>query len=137
MPRLQKALEAVNWAIRDMRLSNDSPDVYFLAQKPNDALINDMIRVELGTRPCFLSRNPSLFSNATAMDHHLPQLTSDIASSSEGLMALNKTMGLRVNFGHLIAGKKKKGTKDEDTYADFVNLMHNYSRRGGATFQTR
>ncbi|RGP76576.1 hypothetical protein FSPOR_7 [Fusarium sporotrichioides] len=137
MARLQKALEAVNWAIRDMRLSQDTPNVCFLAQKPDDVLINDMIRVGLGTRPSFLSRSPKLTSDGTAMDRHLSQLTSDIASSSDGLMALNKTMGLRVNFGLLVPIKRKKGTQEEVTYAEFAKLIQGYSRRGGTMFYTR
>ncbi|CAF3574491.1 hypothetical protein FGSG_01335 [Fusarium graminearum PH-1] len=137
MARLQKALEAINWAIRDMRLSQDTPNVCFLTQKPNDVLIHDMIRVGLGTRSSFLSRSPEIISGATAMDHHLPQLTSNIVSSSEGLMALNKTMGLRVNFGLLIPIKRKKGAQEEATYADFTKLVQGYSRRGGAIFYTR
>ncbi|KAG8675455.1 hypothetical protein FPOAC1_001434 [Fusarium poae] len=137
MVRLQKALEAINWAIRDMRLSQGTPDVCFLSQKPNDAHINDMIRVGLGIRFSFHSRSPKRVSDATAMDHHLPQLASDVASLSEGLMALNKTMGLRVNFGLLVPMRRKKGTQEESTYADFVKLMQGYSRRGGAMFYSR
>ncbi|RGP73639.1 hypothetical protein FLONG3_6289 [Fusarium longipes] len=137
MPRLQKALEAINWAIRNMRLSSDSPDVCFLVQKPTDSFMNGMIRVDLGARPSFLSPTPILTSTATAMDHNLPQLISDITSSSEGLMALNKTMGLSVNFGRVIVGKRKKGTREEATYSEFTDLMRTCSLRGGAVFQSR
>ncbi|KAF9767912.1 hypothetical protein IL306_014852 [Fusarium sp. DS 682] len=71
------------------------------------------------------------------MDEHLPKLASDLTSSSEGLMALNKTMGLRVNFGHVMIGKRPRGDKNRTTYPEFARLMNMYSSRGGAIFENR
>jgi hypothetical protein len=135
--RLQQAFEAVNWRIRDMRLSNDSSPARFFVQKPTEATVTDMIRLELGARPFFLSKTSNLVTNTSAMDEHLPKLASDLASSAEGLMALTKTMGLRVNFGHIIIAKRPRGTEDEITYTDFVRLMNMYPSRGGASIETR
>ncbi|KAM0198081.1 hypothetical protein ACHAPI_004410 [Fusarium lateritium] len=137
MPRLQKAFEAINWAIRDMRLSENNAPVRFLVQKPTNAVTNGTIRAELGGRPHFLSTSPSFIDNSFALDQHLPQLASEMATSAEGLMALAKTMGLRVNFGHLIIGQRKKGSQDETTYTDFAKLMGEYSYRGGANFENK
>lgn len=137
MPRLQKALHAINWAIRNMRLSNDSTNISLLVQEPTNALVTDLIQAKLGTRAYFPSRSPQLLGNLTAMDRHLSQLTMEVNSSSEGLIALNKTLGLRVNFGHVVITKKKRGAQDEISYSDFVDLMRVYSKRGGAVFQTR
>ncbi|KAM5356303.1 hypothetical protein ACJ41O_002949 [Fusarium nematophilum] len=134
--RLQQALHAINWAIRDMRLSNEHSTVQFLVQKPTNALSIDMIRAGLSKRPHFISRSPHLVSNASAMDDHLQQLASTLSSSAEGLMALNKSLKLRVNFGHLSIEKRKKGSQDEIAYDDFVKLMSTYSIRGGASFET-
>ncbi|KAF4451034.1 hypothetical protein F53441_5933 [Fusarium austroafricanum] len=135
--RLQQALKAINWAVRDMRLSSNSSTARFLAQEPTNVMISDMIRLELGARPSFLSRNSHLASNASAMNEHLPKLASDLASAAEGLMALNKTMGLRVNFGRVIIGQRPRGTEDKITFAEFTRLMDKYSSRGGAAFENR
>ncbi|KAJ4131964.1 hypothetical protein NW768_006164 [Fusarium equiseti] len=137
MPRLQKALSAIDWAIRNMRLSSDNPNVSFIVQQPTLAPITDLIQAKLGTRAYFPSRCPQLLGNLTAMDQHLSHLTMEVNSSSEGLIALNKTLGLRVNFGHVVITKKKRGTQDEISHSDFVDLMRVYSRRGGALFHTR
>ena len=137
MPRLRKALHAINWAIRNMRLSNDSTNISLLVQNPTNAPVSNLIQARLGTRPYFDSRNPELLNNSTAMDRHLSQLTTEINSSSEGLIALNKTLGLRVNFGHVVITKKKRGAQDEISHSDLVDLMRVYSRRGGAVFHTR
>lgn len=135
--RLQRAFGAVNWRIRDMRLSNDSSPARFLVQRPTKAAITDMIQLKLGARPCFSSKNPNPISNASSMDEHLPRLASDLASSAEGLMALNKTMGLRVSFGHVIIAKRPKGTEDEIAFDQFTTLMNMYPSRGGASIVTR
>ncbi|RBR06519.1 uncharacterized protein FIESC28_11031 [Fusarium coffeatum] len=137
MPRLRKALHAINWAIRNMRLSNDSTNISLLVQNPTNAPVTNLIQARLGTRPYFDSRNPELLNNSTAMDRHLSQLTTEINSSSEGLIALNKTLGLRVNFGHVVITKKKRDAQDEISHSDLVDLMRVYSRRGGAVFHTR
>ncbi|KAJ4008057.1 hypothetical protein NW752_009935 [Fusarium irregulare] len=137
MPRLRKALHAINWAIRNMRLSNDSTNISLLVQETTNAPVTNMIQARLGTRPYFDSRNLELLNNSTAMDRHLSQLTTEINSSSEGLIALNKTLGLRVNFGHVVITKKKRGAQDEISHSDLVDLMRVYSRRGGAVFHTR
>ncbi|RKK66943.1 hypothetical protein BFJ69_g14948 [Fusarium oxysporum] len=135
--RLQQAFEAVNWRIRDMRLSNDSSPARFLVQRPTKAVVTDMIQLKLGARPSFLSKTSNPVSNASSMDEHLPRLASDLASSAEGLMALNKTMGLRVNFGYVIIAKRPKGTEDEIAFAHFTRLMNMYPSRGGASIVTR
>ncbi|KAF4974506.1 hypothetical protein FZEAL_8602 [Fusarium zealandicum] len=135
--RLQQALQAINWAIRDMRLSNDHSTVRFLVQKPTNAIISDMIKAELGMRPHFVSRSPQSISNASAMNGHLQQLAAEITNSAESLMALNKTVGMRVNFGHLVIGKRKKGSQDEISHDDFVKLMDMYTVRGGGSFETK
>ncbi|KAG5744679.1 hypothetical protein H9Q69_013799 [Fusarium xylarioides] len=135
--RLQQAFKAVNWRIRDMRLSNDSSPARFLVQRPTKAAVTDMIQLKLGTRPSFLSKTSNPISNASSMDEHLPRLASDLASSAEGLMALNKTMGLRVSFGHVIIAKRPKGTEDEITFDHFTTLMNMYPSRGGASMVTR
>ncbi|KAF5025265.1 hypothetical protein F66182_2650 [Fusarium sp. NRRL 66182] len=137
MHSLQQALQKINLKIQDMRLSNNNAAVRFMAQTPTNATTSDLIRAELGTRPYFLCRRADLVSNASALNKHLQQLVSDITASSESLMALNKTMGLRVNFGRLIIGKRKKGSKDEVTYDNFAKLMDMYSVRGGAVFTNK
>ncbi|CAG7562213.1 unnamed protein product [Fusarium equiseti] len=137
MPRLQKALHAINWTIRNMRLSNDSTNISLLVQEPTNAPVTDLIQAKLGTRAYFPSRSPQLLDNSTAMDRHLSQLTMEVNSSSEGLIALNKMLGLRVNFGHAVITKKKRGAQDEISHSAFVDLMRVYSKRGGAVFQTR
>ncbi|KAF4451341.1 hypothetical protein FALBO_16346 [Fusarium albosuccineum] len=137
MLHLQQALEAINLAIRDMRLSNEHSAVRYLVQRPTNAIISDMIRAELGTRPQFISLSPRLVSNKSSMNHHLQQLAVDMMSSAESLMSLNKSVRLRVNFGHLIIGKRKKGAGGEMSYDDFVKLMGMYSVRGGATFDNK
>ncbi|KAF4338242.1 hypothetical protein FBEOM_7860 [Fusarium beomiforme] len=71
------------------------------------------------------------------MDEHLPKLALDLESSAESLMALNKTMGLRVNFGHVMIGKRPRGVGDDTTYPAFTKLMNMYSSRGGAAFENR
>lgn len=135
--RLQKAFEAVNWRIRDMRLSNDSSPTRFLIQRPTKAAATDMIQLKLGARPSFLSKTSNPITNASSMDEHLPRLVSDLASSAEGLMALNKTMGLRVSFGHVIIAKRPRSTEDEITFDHFTTLMNMYPSRGGASMVTR
>jgi hypothetical protein len=135
--RLQEALRAINWALRDMRLSNEHASVRFLVQRPTNAIISDMISVELGKRPAFLSPSPSLVSNMSSMNDHLPQLASDMAISAEGLMGVSKNMTFRINFGHLTIGKKKKGSEDEVSIGNFTKLMDMYSVRGGASFEPR
>ncbi|RTE71245.1 hypothetical protein BHE90_014345 [Fusarium euwallaceae] len=135
--RLQQALRAINWALRDMRLSNERASVRFLVQRPTNALIHDMITIELGKRPTFLCPSPSLVSNMSSMNDHIPHLASDMAISAEGLMAVSKSMTFRINFGHLIIGKKKKGSKDEVSIGDFTKLMDMHSARGGASFEPK
>ncbi|KAJ4311951.1 hypothetical protein N0V84_010187 [Fusarium piperis] len=135
--RLQQALQAVNWALRDMRLSNEHASVRFLVQRPTNAIVSDMIAVELGKRPTFLSPSPYLVSNMSSMNGHLPQLASEMAASAEGLMVVNKNMTFRINFGHLIIGKKKKGSEDEVSIGNFSKLMDMYSVRGGASFEPK
>ncbi|KAM0437440.1 hypothetical protein ACHAPT_001802 [Fusarium lateritium] len=135
--RLQQALRAINWALRDMRLSNEHAYVRFLVQRPTNAIISDMITVELGKRPAFLSPSPHLCSNMSSMKDHIPQLASDMATSAETLTGVSKNMTLRVNFGHLIIGKKKKGSGDEVSFGDFVKLMDMHSTRGGAGFEPK
>lgn len=71
------------------------------------------------------------------MKDHLPQLASDMATSAEGLMVVNKSMTFRINFGHLIIGKKKKGSEDEVGIGNFTKLMDMYSVRGGASFEPK
>ncbi|KAF5662592.1 hypothetical protein FHETE_7876 [Fusarium heterosporum] len=135
LPCLQKALKEINWAIRDMRLSENKTRVVFLLQKPTNAVISGTVWAALGDRPHFISTSPGLADNYSALDHHLPQLTSKMATSAEGLMALTKTMGLRVDFGRVIVGQRKKGTPDEITYAGLSELMGLYSSRGGGSFE--
>ncbi|KAF4969121.1 hypothetical protein FSARC_3588 [Fusarium sarcochroum] len=136
MSRLQQALQAINWVIRDMRLSNEGDVTLFLAQTPTNAILSDMIRAKLGARPYFVSPSLNSASNTSALDDHLHQLGMSMASSVERLTGFNKTMGFRVNFGRLIIGKRKKG-HDEITYSDLTKLMDAYSNRGGATFEHR
>ncbi|KAJ4272357.1 hypothetical protein NW762_001070 [Fusarium torreyae] len=136
MSRLQQALQAINWALRDMRLSNTNAVTLFLAQHPTNAAMSDMIRAELGSRPYVVSPNPISTSNASALDKHLHQLELSMASSVERLTSYNKTLGFRVNFGRLIIGKRKKG-REEITYSDFAELLDAYSTRGGAAFEHR
>ncbi|KAF4994859.1 hypothetical protein FGRMN_5518 [Fusarium graminum] len=135
LPRLQKALEEINWAIRDMRLSENNARANFLLQKPTNAVISGTLRAALGDRPHFLSTSPGSVGNHSALDHHLPQLTSKMANSAEDLMALKKTLGLRVDFGRVIVGQRKKGTPDETTYAGLSELLGRYSSRGGGRFE--
>ncbi|KAM0339818.1 hypothetical protein ACHAPU_010771 [Fusarium lateritium] len=137
LPRLQKALEEINWAIRDIRLSENNVHGDWLLQKPTNAVISGTMRAALGDRPHFLSTSPGLIDSYSALDHHLPQLTSKMAMSAEGLMALKQTMGLRVNFGRAILGQRKKGVPDEITYAELSKLMERYSHRGGGRFEHR
>ncbi|KAF4947219.1 hypothetical protein FGADI_10527 [Fusarium gaditjirri] len=108
-----------------------------LVQRPTKAAVTDTIQLKLKARPSFLSKTSNPASNASSMDEHLPRLASDLGSSAEGLMALNKTMGLRVNFGHIIIDKRPRGTGDEIAFADFTRLMNKYPNHGGASIVTR
>ncbi|KAM0563845.1 hypothetical protein ACHAPJ_000051 [Fusarium lateritium] len=136
MSRLHQALQAINWAIRDMRLSNADAVTLFLAQHPTSATTSDMIRAELGSRPYVVSPSPVSISNASALDKHLHRLELSMESSVERLTAYNKTLEFRVNFGRLIIGKRKKG-REEISYSDFTELLDAYSTRGGAAFEHR
>lgn len=137
MTRMRKALDAINWTIRDMRLSNDNPAVRFLVQSPTNADSSEAIRAKLLSRPRFVKCRPNLIDAGFAMDEHLEQLTRDMSSTAESLMALNKTMRMRVQFGHLIIEKRKKGTEDEITYNDLVKVLKLHSTRGGARLEAR
>ncbi|KPM39983.1 hypothetical protein AK830_g6568 [Neonectria ditissima] len=137
MLRLQQALHAVNWAIHDMRLSNEHPPIHFLVQEPTNASTDDMVRVEIGSRPRFVSQQQTLESNQSAMDKHLARLAAEITSTADTLMALNKAMKMRVNFGHLDVRARNTRGRDEIPHDEFVRLLDMYSVRGGASLETK
>lgn len=137
MPRMQQAVHALNWAIHDLRLSNEHPPVRFLLQEPTNSDVNDMVRVEIGSRPRFTSRSSTLVSNSSAMDKHLHRLVVDMPTSADTLMALNKNMKMRVNFGHLDVRSRNTQGRDEITHDEFVKLLNMYSVRGGASLGTK
>ncbi|KAK7416090.1 hypothetical protein QQX98_005418 [Neonectria punicea] len=137
MRRLQQALHAVNWAIHDMRLCNEHPPIHFLAQEPTSGDTNDMVRVEIGSRPRFVSQKPTLGSNHSAMDKHLHRLTTEMWSTADTLMALNKSMKMRVNFGHLDVRARNTRGRDEIPHDEFVRMLDMYSTRGGASLETK
>ncbi|KAF7540644.1 hypothetical protein G7Z17_g12152 [Cylindrodendrum hubeiense] len=136
MSRMQQAVHALNWAIHDLRLSNEHPPVRFLVQEPTNADIKDMIRVEIGSRPRFTSRCPTLVNNSSAMETHIQRLCIEIPNSANTLMALNKNMKMRVNFGHLDVRSRNTRGRDEITHDEFVKLLSMYSVRGGASLET-
>ena len=135
--RLQQAVKAINWAIHDMRLSNDHPTIRFLLQKPTNAFDGGMIKTELGSRPYFISKTTALVDNSSAMDDHIPQLTKDFLNSARTLTTLNKDLNMRIIFGHLKLRLKKKGSKDEIPKEQFAKLLNVYSMRGGAIFDPK
>ncbi|KAH7136603.1 hypothetical protein EDB81DRAFT_886707 [Dactylonectria macrodidyma] len=135
--RMQQAIHALNWAIHDLRLSNDHPPARFLVQEPTNADINGMVRVEIGSRPRFASRSPTLVDNSAAMDKHLVDLAADLPKSADTIMALNKSMKMRVNFGQLLVRARNTRGRDEITHDEFVKLLNMYSIRGGASLETK
>ncbi|CAM1507334.1 Fc.00g069750.m01.CDS01 [Cosmosporella sp. VM-42] len=134
---LQKAVKAINWAIHDLRLSNDHPAVRFLLQEPTNAASEGNIRIEMGKRPYYLVKSSTIANNASAMDMHVPRLAVDLRIAAETLMALTKHMKMRVTFGQLILRQKKRNSQDVLTKDGFAKLLNAHSVRGGAGLETR
>ncbi|KAK7426856.1 hypothetical protein QQZ08_006602 [Neonectria magnoliae] len=58
-------------------------------------------------------------------------------STADTLMALNKSMKMRINFGHLDVRARNTRGRDEIPHDEFVRMLEMYSTRGGASLETK
>lgn len=135
--RLKSAIQAINSAIHELRLSNDHPTVQFYVQQPLDAVCDSAIVFKLASRPHFVLQSLTCFGNTNAVDEHLEKFCADMSTSANTLTALNKALRMRVNFGRLNIRQRMKGMPEEIPFAEFVRMMNIYSSRGGASLETK
>ncbi|KAJ6445563.1 Alternative oxidase [Purpureocillium lavendulum] len=130
--QLQEAVKALNWAIHDMRLSNEASTTRFLAQRLSRHGHDTVVNVELNSRPvvkAISKERPSSLATASDLSQ---QLSPSLVSSANILRLLTTNLRMRVNFGHLHVRTRKKGLGSNMPYPDFAAMVPQYSNRGGA-----
>lgn len=135
--RLQEAIKDINWAIHDMRLSNEYLTTRFLVQEPTKAHKDGLVRVELNSRPHVPTAKGNVGDTAPVARDLCQQLQSSLVPSTEILRSLGALLRMRINFGRLEVRQRKKGLGDKMSYADFCKMVPQYSIRGGASLKTR
>lgn len=133
LANMKEGLKKINWVIHDMRLSSNHPMTRFFVQEPIKAGPEALIKFKVRSRP--IINNTDLVSSSIymALESHVCQLGSLLVPASDNLMALDKYLRMRVNFGSLDVRQKKKGIGEEFTYDKFADVIKVYSLRGGAS----
>jgi hypothetical protein len=133
--RLQEAVIAFNWAIHDMRLSNEHPATRFVAQQSLVSGTESTIRVVIGQRPR-VTFDRDTIAESEGNEHIINSLWEELGphleARAETIMGLGKDVQMRVNFGRLNIRRKKKDLGDEFTFEEFQKLIRTYGTRGGA-----
>lgn len=139
MPRLQAAVKAINWALHDMRLSNEHPATRFVVQYPAEPELVGPVYLKQGARP--YADIPPRYAYKSDIDHVVDSLARNLGPTLrpavDSLMGLGKDLQMRVNFGRLNVRQKKKGLADQFTYPEFEGVMKMYGARGGASLGTQ
>lgn len=140
-PLFMNAFQSINWVLRDMRLSSDRLLTRFYVQ-PQVHGGNSPVNMPLGGRPAVASPVNSLVDTeitdiSTALACHTAKFAARLEAAAESLMSIGKELALRVDFGQLEIRQKRKGGKDEISYDELEKVLAEYSRRGGASLNSR
>ncbi|OAQ91510.1 hypothetical protein VFPFJ_03250 [Purpureocillium lilacinum] len=137
MRQLQEAVKELNWALHDMRLSSEALTIRFLAQKPSRDQDSAIVNVELNCRPIVKALSNTPRSVLTTALDLVDRLRTSLLPSADILRLLTTDLRMRVNFGHLQVRTRKKGLGRDMSYANFAEMIPQYSNRGGASLHTR
>jgi hypothetical protein len=120
-----------------MRVSNEHQSTRFIIQQPITVASEAKITVNVGFRPHVMDCQPVTGRPYSILDTALSQLHADTAPVFDSVMAVEKHLKMRINFGHVIASQKKKTPDDQVSYEDLATMARLWSRRGGAALETR
>lgn len=131
---LQTALQAINWKIHNMRLSEESLTTQYFVQPASTAAAEVLFETE--KRPVLKCGTKHDGYPSHAIDSLSGQLCKQLPQSFKTLVAL-PCLSMNISFGHLRILAKKKSTGRELSFIDFEAAMRQYSSRGrGAAIQT-
>lgn len=138
--RLREGVIGFNWAIHDMRLTDEHPATRFVAQQSLTSGTESTIRVVVGQRPCVTFDRD--FIDESAGNEHIvtalwEELGPHLEEKAEALMGLGQDVQMRINFGRLNIRQKKGGLGNEFTYEEFQKLIRTYGTRGGASLGSK